>query len=575
MLTDIHLGSYSDTVQKLKIRLQAAVRKIVDASGNKEDLASKFKVVTVGHGGRDSWLALALVEAVAFDEDLREKVQIVYLSCTWPNDKWEPEMSTYLKRVGVTKFVTFHTFQYHREHYEITKTVQAHFANANLVLQCEQGADYFVPPGHWGRHPLTAPFLQDNYEDWTMLYEGLRHVSSSIKAEMWLLQTNTGLDMQWGIGHEAIDSNIFEGQLQAEDTFKTPIPGTDVELIGTAVKLRDLKNEELYEKVGKLGISLETSAEEALTSSLYLGFAKYCAANSSHTIPVASWLEMIVTHNNSQQQKDKLPDPQWLLARHLTQHETDDVGPSGRAGHRSSGLHVWHDLAKAVPWSDVTTAQWIYYIMRYRRMTEEQAKEMPAPPPHAANMVGERDCERLLKLLSIAVKTAESIKSQCPGFDLWRDEELLLRSLEDMRSDYSPDVFKNEKIPSVFEFLRRAPFQTLDYLCRLLESNSVRETGDYISKHYLKAQPIEDNAEDTVKPSFKVLEQCLINGWNAQNSAKRAKVDKHEGQDVKLFATLIAADNTEAAKQPASLHAASTDQDASQPPAVATGEETK
>ena len=42
MLTDIHLGSYSDTVQTLKIRLEAAVRKIVDASGNKDSPSDKY-----------------------------------------------------------------------------------------------------------------------------------------------------------------------------------------------------------------------------------------------------------------------------------------------------------------------------------------------------------------------------------------------------------------------------------------------------------------------------------------------------------------------------------------------------
>ena len=81
----------------------------------------KLKVVAVGHGGRDVWLSLALVEAVAFDEVLRDSVDLEILSCTWPNDAWEPSMDQYLTqlqaklRVGdLSSFVRFHVFQYVR-----------------------------------------------------------------------------------------------------------------------------------------------------------------------------------------------------------------------------------------------------------------------------------------------------------------------------------------------------------------------------------------------------------------------------------------------------------------------------
>ena len=61
---------------------------------------------------------MALVEAVAFDEVLRDSVDLEILSCTWLNDAWEPSMDQYLTqlqaklRVGdLSSFVRFHVFQ--------------------------------------------------------------------------------------------------------------------------------------------------------------------------------------------------------------------------------------------------------------------------------------------------------------------------------------------------------------------------------------------------------------------------------------------------------------------------------
>ena len=52
-----------------------------------------------------------------------------------------------------------------------------------MILQCEQGVDYFVPRGRLGTHVIVAPFLQDNYEDWMMFYEGMLHVRIDFPAK--------------------------------------------------------------------------------------------------------------------------------------------------------------------------------------------------------------------------------------------------------------------------------------------------------------------------------------------------------------------------------------------------------
>ena len=163
MLADLHFGNYANTVIELQKRLTALVKP-----------PDKLEVVAVGHGGRDCWVSLLLVQAVATNDLLCNHVQIVILSCTWPGDRWEELMKKYLAEF--TTFVRFVKFQFHRCHHVLVQHLRHHLQQADIILQCEQGVDYFVPPGRLGKHVLVSPFLQDNYEDWWMLYEGMRHV---------------------------------------------------------------------------------------------------------------------------------------------------------------------------------------------------------------------------------------------------------------------------------------------------------------------------------------------------------------------------------------------------------------
>ena len=88
-----------------------------------------------------------------------------------------------------------------------------HWQEADIILQCEQGVDYFVPRGRLGTHVIVAPFLQDNYEDWMMFYEGMLHVRKRLPSQMWLLQTNPDVEIGKGISrlklqHECLDNNL-------------------------------------------------------------------------------------------------------------------------------------------------------------------------------------------------------------------------------------------------------------------------------------------------------------------------------------------------------------------------------
>ena len=180
MLVDVHLGGYGATVTEFRNRLH-------DLRRCHEN--EKLKIVAVGHGGRDAWLALAVVEAVATDAVLRSCSSICILSSTWPEagkkDDWESTMKSYLTLLQKSSsaiaatFVRLIEFRWNREHSVIVRELTIHFEDAHVILQCEQGLDYFVAPGRFCRHPFSSPFLQDNYEDWLMLYEGMWHVEKN------------------------------------------------------------------------------------------------------------------------------------------------------------------------------------------------------------------------------------------------------------------------------------------------------------------------------------------------------------------------------------------------------------
>ena len=178
MLVGVHLGGYGATVVEFRRRLHHLYRCHED---------EKLKIVAVGHGGRDAWLALAVVEAVATDAVLRSRSSICILSSTWPEakqkDDWESTMESYLtllhKGLDLPQFVRLIEFRWNREHSVIVRELTIHFEDAHVILQCEQGLDYFVAPGRFRRHPFSSPFLQDNYEDWLMLYEGMWHVEKN------------------------------------------------------------------------------------------------------------------------------------------------------------------------------------------------------------------------------------------------------------------------------------------------------------------------------------------------------------------------------------------------------------
>ena len=86
MVKDVHLGCYSSTVHELRWRLKDFIK-------NRPLCDEKLRIVAMGHCGRDTWLALAAVEAIAGDVELRGMARLEIRSCSWQEDTWKPSMA--------------------------------------------------------------------------------------------------------------------------------------------------------------------------------------------------------------------------------------------------------------------------------------------------------------------------------------------------------------------------------------------------------------------------------------------------------------------------------------------------
>ena len=203
------VGSYSDMVEGLQAKLRQAdeERWLSSVPCSKEPLS----VLAVGHGGRDSLCTLAVVEAIANDPKLRGRVQVHICTCSWSDDVWEPVLEQYLahmEKMGVIDkdAVQVHSMKFHREHNSICAKLREQLKHKNVVVQCEQGVDFFV-------EPVSNQWLQDNYED-NFVHHVCMESAQSAGIPVFVLQTNTDLDLPRGINADDINTNIFRGVMK-------------------------------------------------------------------------------------------------------------------------------------------------------------------------------------------------------------------------------------------------------------------------------------------------------------------------------------------------------------------------
>jgi len=159
-------------------------------------------------------------------------------SCSWPNDEWEHVMASYADRLCINGparkgSIKFHYMKFHEDHAKLRTRIDEHLRGKHLVVQCEQGVDFF-------HEPVTGEWLQDNYED-NMVHLACTNYVERVGVPSLLLQTNADLDLTRGIDGDDLDASIFGGQMQT-DAFNQRIefkPGevTDLPQPHTLIKL--------------------------------------------------------------------------------------------------------------------------------------------------------------------------------------------------------------------------------------------------------------------------------------------------------------------------------------------------
>ena len=88
MLEEPVVGGYHDMVRAL----QKQLNKVLDEKKSLQFSAHGFKVLVVGHGGRDTMCCMPVIEAVARDPKLRSAVQVHICTSSWPHDEWEEHL---------------------------------------------------------------------------------------------------------------------------------------------------------------------------------------------------------------------------------------------------------------------------------------------------------------------------------------------------------------------------------------------------------------------------------------------------------------------------------------------------
>jgi len=139
----------------------------------------RLSVLVTGHGGRGTCLSSAVAEAVEFEPRLRKAVDVHVLTCSWDDDTWEPPIIEYVEQLKdqeiIPKSVQWEFFKFRNSlkrdtgynigHGELQQALQKWMQCKDLIVECEQGMDVFVP--------LWADKLQDNYVDWVVHAESV------------------------------------------------------------------------------------------------------------------------------------------------------------------------------------------------------------------------------------------------------------------------------------------------------------------------------------------------------------------------------------------------------------------
>lgn len=538
------VDQYSEIVTQLRICLNRRL------STEAFDANNRLSVVIFGHGGRDTCLSFAVIQAVAFDEKLRDVVDVHVCTCSWDDDDWEPRIIEYVDGLKTLKIIpetiNWEAFEFRNgyktmltetnllqdlSHGALRNKLRQQMEGKHMIIECEQGLDVFVP--------LWADKMQDNYEDWIVHAEALLYAAESPGVEVMLLQSNPELDLARGINGEEVNANIFGGKLQIDAftqklSWKTDVPASLLDrdpraggvprqpetVIQLAILCGALNNPKLgLEEC--FGISIDkndpysmqkasgavnpaTDTKDLFVGNLYVGSTLHLVVNNICPIPVVGMLECMANmswlgaSNAVVDANGSVPKPSWLL------------GYSWRPGHWQPSqpriVDEWrvafHDLELTASRTD-----WFWALMKYRNGRRQPMGGVFQVHPRCQ---GGFECQ-----LALAETIARRVRDRCPNFNLWARPQLLRNALSKMSDHTNKSIFHNMRIMIV------------DFVCVLLEHPSVDDGMRHVKQVVLPHLEFSEKPLATFKPAeqqkveaeWAFLAEELLGGWEAQELA--------------------------------------------------------
>eukprot|EP00747_Dinoflagellata_sp_TGD_P058868 gnl/TRDRNA2_/TRDRNA2_151322_c0_seq1.p1 gnl/TRDRNA2_/TRDRNA2_151322_c0~~gnl/TRDRNA2_/TRDRNA2_151322_c0_seq1.p1 ORF type:complete len:592 (+),score=111.62 gnl/TRDRNA2_/TRDRNA2_151322_c0_seq1:114-1778(+) len=544
------IGRYSDAVTGLQKYMHQARA----AAGLSEN--DVLEVAVFGHGGRDTWGGLAVAEAMAGDEALCATTCVHVCTCSWSNDTWEKGMQDYIQHLEKLENPTvikknslqLHFLKFHQEHHLFLDRMQSELKGKHLIVQCEQGVDFFV-------EPVTSEWLQDNYEDHAVHEACMQFVESS-GALMLLLQTNSDLDLPRGIDGDELAEHIFgpggmqTGAFEQRIVFEATEPASATAALteNTNLQAKDTESTQLTliklaTDIGRaedtklafkqyLGLDLSTEATQKVVRSLslYAGFLAYTSEHKPHTeLPVAGILELVASLAAGKggsrlpwrlESGKPPPTPLWLLARLLVPAEM-----------HGAHLRVLSQFRAASLQSAQTTGEYLCKWMTARAHHRKRRNVVDK----------ESRCARdFWRQLDLAKEVAENVKAKHEEFDLWSSQngksvvlERTLRGMEESmrKSEVIGEIRdKNQsnarECQSGFELsplwliLTASHIMVLDFACRLLESpDGVQKEYDYIASGLPDRNEVKLSAPDKKAQAIRdILAECFSKAWTSNAS---------------------------------------------------------
>ena len=401
---------------------------------------------------------------------------------------------------------------------------------------------------HISVEPVTAEFLQDNYED-LLVHDVSMTYAEKNKIPCLLIQTNSDLDLCRGIDKAALNDTVFNHQLQSGAfnqaidinkviAQKAGLPSVPRTILELACMLWKINKKKAFQHL--FGIQTETLGITETRWNLYTAYMVFAGTETQASIPIAGLLEIITSvlrqtpfsHNI---RLDSIPtSPQWMVGEFLS--------PTSKT--HTSHIRVLSQFRDAQLNAASTYAEFLAQWMASRANQRTHHVVIPANTRHRKSFWLQ---------LELARQVAIKVRVLCPNFVLWTDKPhkytLLVNALNHVALSaqkctntkvvQQQVVVKARMLQPNFGTLSPLAFwvgggtiHILDFTCRMLEApEGIEGEYNYICENLPQPRPSQHKIDEWIKDEIQNKYQqtiFLIDGlqmaWNTQQLRRHINI---------------------------------------------------